>query len=90
MTSRPSTAAPILVMLVIVLTFVLFGAYVGGYFWLGEYCILQNIRYIGDAEYLEPEHPGRKFNSPWLAILFTPMGRIESVFRGVDFELISD
>jgi hypothetical protein len=35
MTSRPSTAAPILAVLAIVL--VTLGAYVGGYFWLGEY-----------------------------------------------------
>jgi hypothetical protein len=35
MTSRPSTAAPILAVLAIVL--VMLGAYVGGYFWLGEY-----------------------------------------------------
>jgi hypothetical protein len=32
MTSRPSTAAPILAVLAILLPFVL---YVGGYFWLG-------------------------------------------------------
>jgi hypothetical protein len=35
MTSRPSTAAPILAVLAVVL--VTPGAYVGGYFWLGDY-----------------------------------------------------
>jgi hypothetical protein len=35
MTSRPSTAAPILAVLAVVL--VTLGAYVGGYFWLGEF-----------------------------------------------------
>lgn len=34
MTSRPSPAAPILAVLAIVL--VTLGAYVGGYFWLGQ------------------------------------------------------
>jgi hypothetical protein len=34
MTSRPSTAAPILAVLAIVL--VVLGAYVGGYLWLGD------------------------------------------------------
>lgn len=76
--------------LAIVLTLVLIAMYVGGYFWLGQACVVQNIRYVGDAEFLEPECPGRKFSSPWLAMLFKPMGRIESWCRGVDLEVISD
>jgi hypothetical protein len=90
LTNCRSTAAPILAVLAIVLTLMLFGAYVGGYFWLGQSCVVQNIRYIGDAEYLEPECPGRKFHSPWVATLYKPMGRAESWYRGVDLQVISD
>jgi hypothetical protein len=89
MTSRPSTAAPILAVLAIVLPLLLACLYVGGYFWLGQFCIVQNIRYIGDVEHLEPECPGRSFKSPWLVIVFKPMGHIESFVRGGDFEVIS-
>jgi hypothetical protein len=35
MTCRPSTAAPMLAVLAVVL--VMLGAYVGGYFWLGTF-----------------------------------------------------
>jgi hypothetical protein len=38
--TRPSTAAPILAVLAVVL--VTLGAYVGGYFWLGEYKFYPN------------------------------------------------
>ena len=84
----PSTVAPILAVLTIVLA--LLGAYMGGYFWLGEHCVVQNISCVGDEGCLWPECTGRRFNSPWLATLFKPMSQIESFFRGVDFEVVSD
>lgn len=89
MTSRRSTAAPILAVLAAVLPLLLLGLYVGGYFWLGKFCIVQKISYTGEVEHLWPEHPGRSFNSRWLAMLFQPMSRIESYCRGVDFEVLS-
>jgi hypothetical protein len=90
MTSRSSTVAPFLAVITIVLGLLLCGLYVGGYFWLGEHCVVQKISYVGDEEYLWPECPGRRFKSPWLAMLFKPMGRVESFYRGVDLEVISD
>ena len=89
MTSRCSAHAPLLAVLAMVLPLVLCGLYVGGYFWLGQSCVVQNISYVGDQEFLWPEHPGRSFKSPWLAKLFQPMGRVESLIRGVDFEVTS-
>jgi hypothetical protein len=89
MTSRPSTVAPILAVLAIVLPLLLSGLYVGGYFWLGTPCIVQNITYVDDEEVVLPEHAGRSFKSRWLATLFQPMSFIESFVRGVDFEVIS-
>ena len=89
MTSRRSTAAPILAVLAIVLPLLLFGLYVGGYFWLGRPCVVQEIRVVDELEYILPERPGRTFNSRWLATLFQPMGRVESLLRGVDLEVMS-
>lgn len=73
MTSRPSTAAPILAVLAIVLPFAL---YVGGYFWLGEW------RDLG------PSSPGlqqitfRIYGSELQAKLFQPVSVIESALTG--------
>jgi hypothetical protein len=75
MTSRPATAAPILVALAIVL--VLLSAYVGGYFWLGE-----------SEDY--PPFPGgpvvrlRVYDSqPW-ARLYEPAAKAETWLTGRD------
>ena len=70
MTSRPSTAAPILALLAIVL--VTLGAYVGGYFSLGERVDLSRGDFI------------RSYGHPLLETLFRPAASIESLFRGVN------
>jgi hypothetical protein len=70
MTSRPSTAAPILAMLAIVL--VMLGAYVGGYFWFGE--LEQN---PFDDGYF------RNFHHRWEAIIFAPAAWVDGAIRGV-------
>lgn len=69
MTSRPSTAAPILAALAVVLVTV--GAYVGGYFWLGFY--------HGESLQL-PDGTlarNRSFRNIWLRTVFLPAGQVE-------------
>jgi hypothetical protein len=90
MNRRSSTAAPLLAVVAIVLPLLLLGLYIGGYFWLGEFCIVQNVEVIDERELLGPERPCRSFNSPWLVTLFQPLGRIESAIEGVKYELIFD
>jgi len=67
MTSRPSTAAPILTVLAIVL--VTLGAYVGGYFWLGKK--QEAARTIC-----------RLYPYQWQTAMFKPAGWIEKKLRG--------
>jgi hypothetical protein len=75
MTSRPSTAAPILAVLVIVL--VTLGAYVGAYFWLGV---------LEDATNEYPElglgkskpYLYRQYRYEWLVDAFRPAAKVES------------
>jgi hypothetical protein len=69
MNSRPSTAAPILAVLIIVLA-MLGTAYVGGYFWLGQ-------RYDGD------ETAFRVYPQQWMATAFEPAARFETWLTGV-------
>ena len=76
MTSRPSTFAryfiPVLALFALIV--VPLGAYVGGYFWLGEYTWYQS--------------PGREvtverhYRHQWLTILFTPAAKVEELVRG--------
>ena len=66
-TSRPSTAAPILAILAVVL--VTLGAYVGGYFWLGE--VSPGRIYLC-----------RIFPYRGLATAYKPAGWVESQIRG--------
>ena len=87
MTSRPSTAAPILAVLAIVL--VMLAAYVGGYFWSGERADWQ----VADAKggvYVvasgQPDKIERSYRNPWLAIFFKPAGFVEGRIRGVDVQ----
>jgi hypothetical protein len=49
------------------------GAYVGGYFWLGE-CDRFS---VNNTPYCQ-----RLYGSDWLVALFTPAGQIETVLRG--------
>src|SRR6188768_4008010 len=69
MTSRPSTAAPILAVLAIML--VTLGAYVGGYLWLGKYADPGS----------EPIAVERRYAHYWQLQLFKPMATIESRSR---------
>lgn len=69
MTSRSSTAAPILAVLAIVL--VTLGAYVGGYFWLSQRIDLAPNAFVRD------------YNNAWLNTAFRPAARIESWLCGV-------
>jgi hypothetical protein len=91
MTSRPSTAAPILAAVAIVL--LPLGGYVAGYFWLGE----RTQWYIED---LAPSGgPGppqmvvlesgieRCYSQPWLMLVYQPMGRLETWLLGTDVEI---
>ncbi len=70
MTSRPSTAAPILAALAIVL--LPLGTYVGRYFWLGEQTDwpIENSRVVV-----------RDFPYAWLSEGFKPAGKIEKWLR---------
>jgi hypothetical protein len=71
MTSRPSTAAPLLAIVAIVLP--LLGAYVGAYFYLGQ---------VGWADYDAGERIiWRTYPRPWHWI-FTPAARVETLIRG--------
>ena len=63
MTSRPSTAAPILAVLAVVL--VTLGAYVGGYFWLGENRKLNSVQTT------------RVYRARWQGTVFGPIAWIE-------------
>jgi hypothetical protein len=76
MTSRPSTAAPILAVLAIVL--VTLGAYVAGYFCFGEYS-----RGF-DMETDETLYVSRDYRHGLLAVAFRPCAVAESWVTGVD------
>ena len=84
MTSRPSTAAPILAMLAVVL--VTLAAYVGGYFWLGVGYSVTATLHVG-SDYLEQVRFRRKYPNRALPIVFWPLSKGESVLRGQEVEL---
>ena len=78
MTSGPSTAAPILAVLAVVL--VTLGAYVGGYYWLGErYSI-----YTHDNFELPPGRIERDYPHVWLRTIYLPAARVEAWLTGID------
>ena len=79
MTSRPSTAAPILAVLAVVL--VTLGAYVGGYFWMGK-----RKDYIGMSVPSRVEVIERRYAHSWLAIMYKPAAKIEELILQVDVE----
>src|SRR6188768_2692444 len=70
MTSRPSTAAPILAVLAVVL--VTLGAYFGGYFWFGK-----RMDYIGMSVPSRVEVIERRYAHSWLAIIYKPAAKVE-------------
>jgi hypothetical protein len=72
MTSRPSTAAPILAVLAIVM--LPLGAYVAGYFWLGELSLWP----VGGGDFFLV----REYPHDWEADAFWPAGKLESLARG--------
>ena len=87
MTSRPSTAAPILAVLAIVL--VTLGAYVGGYLWLGErhdviadFEILTDVDSDAEVDSLKPASRLRVFSHKWEAAVFKPLASLESRLLG--------
>jgi hypothetical protein len=71
MTSRPSTAAPILAVLAVAL--VTLGAYVGGYFWLGEYHYNDHIRAHNISRY---------YFHDWQRTAFRPAAWVEAQITG--------
>jgi hypothetical protein len=77
MTSRPSTAAPILAVLAIVL--VTLGAYVGGYFWLGH---CRTTATSGATDYV-----WRDYELQWVAELYRPAAKAESWLRLIDVDV---
>ena len=76
MTSRTSTAAPILTLVVILLASLL--AYFGGYFWLG-------VRTQGQGKNLAGvpvEYTQRIFHHDWQISIFAPAAWVESAATG--------
>jgi hypothetical protein len=82
MTSRFSSAAPILASLAIVL--VTLGVYVGGYFWLGDE---QLLLHSGGGAPVGTSTLQRTYRHRWQALVFAPAARVEAWWRGVDVEL---
>ena len=78
-TSRPSTAAPILAALAILL--LPLGVYVGGYFWLGRRADRFHV-VTNELARIDRTYPKR-----WLAILYQPAARAEEAARGVEVEI---
>jgi hypothetical protein len=73
MTSHPSTAAPILAALAIVL--VTLAVYTAGYFGLGQRM---------DSPYNNPRRVERSYSQRWLVTIFRPAAWIEQKVRGCD------
>ena len=78
MTNRPSTAAPILAATLLVVALLL-GAYVGGYFWLGQETA---------AYKLEKTWVRRSFPSKGYAMAYQPLAKLESWLAGWDVRAV--
>ena len=76
MTSRPSTAAPILAVLAIVVPLLLLGAYVGGYLSLCEYRLGKSFD-SGASVRL------RFYETEWQRSLFAPAAWMEGLLTGM-------
>ena len=85
MTSRPSTAAPLLTVLAIVLATL--GAYVGGYFWLAT----QSREAYTTTDYSDGTSSltdiTRIFPHRWQAVLYRPASDVESWWRGIEVQV---
>jgi hypothetical protein len=79
MTSRPSTAAPILAALAILL--LPLAAYLGGYFWLGTRADRFHVL-TSELARIDRTYPQR-----WLAIIYQPAARAEETVRDVEVEI---
>jgi hypothetical protein len=82
MTSRPTSAAPLLAALAVVL--VTLGTYLAGYFWLGK----RSDFYSSDNFLLPPSKIDRQYSQMWMAMIFRPAEWIEEKLRGVDAEVM--
>jgi hypothetical protein len=80
-TTRSSTASPVLAALALLL--LPLGAYIGGYFWLGEYS--EHMPVTGG----EPESI-RLYRAEWQITIFVPAAAIESRLHGRRVSLSAD
>ena len=78
MTSRPSTAAPIMAVLAILLPF---ASYVGGYFWLGT---------VTNATTPAGPVAVRVFPYRWQAVVFRPAASMDAFVRRSPVEVSSN
>ena len=79
MTARPSPTIPILATLAILCA--LLGAYVGGYFWLGEHRDSLAEGFMGRRLII------RMYRYEWQVTIFKPATKLETRLRGVDVHL---
>lgn len=61
---------------------VLFGAYVAGYFWLGERTVWLEATPTGDA----PTCVTRAYSNPGLMLIYMPVSKVESWFCRMEVE----
>ena len=85
MTSRPSTATPILAVLAVVLV-MLAGMYVGGYFWLGKH---HHGRIFGTKP-IKEYATLRSYPYQWAKYVFYPAASVETWLRGEDVYALWD
>lgn len=83
MTSRPSTAAPILAVLGIVLPFVL---YVSGYCWLSERRDFTWSDYP-DGSFEVQTCIVRRYPHQWLRAIYEPAGKVETCLVGTEVRI---
>jgi hypothetical protein len=84
MTSRHSTAAPILAVLAIVLPFVL---YVGGYFWLSERRDFSWSNYPDGSSFEVQTCIVRRYPHQWISSIYQPAGAVETRLVGTDVRI---
>ena len=75
MTERKHSAPAILTAVLVLM--LLLGAYVAGYFWLGDYD-------SGTNDNDETLYVSRDYGQQWLAKLYSPAGKLESWLRRIE------